>query len=209
MPAPKSSPQSPAEVLPTETTTRQQIVAATSRLLEAQGYHGTGLNQIIRESGAPRGSLYYYFPAGKEELAAEAIAQQGEGMAAFTARLLGEVEDPAAAVDHFLQHLIAYTQGSSYCAGAPLAAVALETAGSSERLRAACAGAYANLRQPFVERLLGGGYAPKQAEALGTLIVAALEGGVILSRAQQRAEPLEQVRGEIARLMAVTPRGVT
>jgi TetR/AcrR family transcriptional repressor of lmrAB and yxaGH operons len=181
-------------------------VAATSRLLEAQGYHGTGLNQIIRESGAPRGSLYYYFPAGKEELAAEAVAQQGAGMAAFTGRLLGEVEDPAAAVDHFLQHLIAYTQGSGYCGGAPLAAVALETAGSSERLRAACAGAYADLRRPFVERLLAGGYPPQRAEALGTLIVAALEGGVILSRAQQSAEPLEQVRGEIARLLAETAR---
>jgi TetR/AcrR family transcriptional regulator, lmrAB and yxaGH operons repressor len=52
--------------------TRDQIIQTTCTLLESQGYHATGLNQILKESGAPKGSLYYYFPQGKEELAEEA-----------------------------------------------------------------------------------------------------------------------------------------
>src|SRR5215218_8532269 len=139
-----------------ETNARQQILDTTSRLLEAQGYHGTGLNQIIKESGAPRGSLYYYFPDGKEELAAAAIAQKGEGMSAYSAQVLAAVDNPVAAIDYFLRHLIAYTQGSDYCGGAPLAAVALETSASSERLQQACAAAYADLQQPFYDKLVGG-----------------------------------------------------
>ncbi|MDQ2717139.1 MAG: TetR/AcrR family transcriptional regulator, partial [Chloroflexota bacterium] len=59
-------------------TTREQIIEATCDLLEAQGYHATGLNQILAESGAPKGSLYYYFPQGKEELTAAAIDRTGK-----------------------------------------------------------------------------------------------------------------------------------
>ncbi|UUZ80779.1 TetR/AcrR family transcriptional regulator [Paenibacillus sp. P26] len=52
---------------------RERLIQATSNLIELQGYHATGLNQIIKEGGAPKGSLYYYFPNGKEELVAESV----------------------------------------------------------------------------------------------------------------------------------------
>lgn len=50
---------------------KQQILEAAARLFERQGYHATGLNEIIRESSAPKGSLYYYFLDGKEQIGAE------------------------------------------------------------------------------------------------------------------------------------------
>lgn len=189
------------DLLAVETSARRQIVDTTSRLLETQGYHGTGLNQIIRESGAPRGSLYYYFPQGKEELAAEAIAQKAKGMAAYSAALLDQAEDPIAAIDSLLAALVEYTQSSHYCGGAPLAAVALEMAAVSDRLRHACEQAYAALRQPYVDKLVSGGYAPERAASLATLILAAIEGAVILSRTQQSPAPLVAVRNEVRLLL--------
>lgn len=54
-------------------TTRDQIIETTCELLEAYGYHATGLNQILTKSGTPKGSLYYYFPEGKEELTSETL----------------------------------------------------------------------------------------------------------------------------------------
>ena len=57
-----------------------------AQLLERQGYYGTGLNQIVQQSGAPKGSLYHYFPGGKEELAAAAITDQGKRIAEYRSR---------------------------------------------------------------------------------------------------------------------------
>jgi TetR/AcrR family transcriptional repressor of lmrAB and yxaGH operons len=184
-----------------DNSTRQQIVSATSHLLETQGYHGTGLNQIIKESGAPRGSLYYYFPDGKEELAAAAIAQRGQEMAAFIGEALAAHDDAQAAILGFFDRAVEYVKGSDFCGGAPIAAVALETAGSSERLRAACADAYAALVRVFAAKLEAGGYAPERAHSLATLINAAIEGAMILSRAQHSAEPLALARAEIKALL--------
>lgn len=184
-----------------DNTTRQQLVATTSRLLEAQGYHGTGLNQIIRESGAPRGSLYYYFPDGKEELAATAIAEQGARMRDFTAQLLHEAADPIAAVDRVLVGLIEHFSASQYCGGAPVAAVALETAAHSPRLRTACAAAYNEMIDVFAAKLQAGGYPLTRALRLATVIVAGIEGAVILSRIQQSTAPLALLREEVSVLL--------
>lgn len=54
--------------------TKEIILQCATRLFQRQGYNGTGLNQIIEESGAPKGSIYYHFPNGKEEIAVESIA---------------------------------------------------------------------------------------------------------------------------------------
>jgi TetR/AcrR family transcriptional repressor of lmrAB and yxaGH operons len=180
---------------------RQQLVATTSRLLEAQGYHGTGLNQIIRESGAPRGSLYYYFPDGKEGLAAAAIAEQGARMRDFTVQLLNEDADPVAAVDRVLAALIELFSASQYCGGAPLAAVALETAAHSPRLRTTCAAAYNEMIDAFAAKLRAGGYPPARSARLATVIVAGIEGAVILSRTQQSTAPLALLREELGVLL--------
>ena len=59
-------------------TAREKILQTASELMEKQGYHGTGLNEIIQRSGAPKGSLYYYFPEGKEQLASETILRAGQ-----------------------------------------------------------------------------------------------------------------------------------
>ena len=57
---------------------REAFVEATGELLRRQGYAATGLNEIVARSGAPRGSLYFHFPGGKQELALAAMERTGE-----------------------------------------------------------------------------------------------------------------------------------
>ena len=71
-------------------STRQRMVDSTAHLLQERGYFGTGIRDILDRSAAPRGSMYFHFPGGKEQLAVEAVRQSGDGVRAL---LLGTFED--------------------------------------------------------------------------------------------------------------------
>ena len=57
--------------------TRTRIVEATTELLRVQGFNGTSLKQVIERSGATTGSVYHFFPGGKDELAVASIIESG------------------------------------------------------------------------------------------------------------------------------------
>jgi TetR/AcrR family transcriptional repressor of lmrAB and yxaGH operons len=185
-------------------TARDQIVEATCDLLESQGYHATGLNQIVVESGAPKGSLYHYFPDGKEELAAAAIDRTGRGLAGRVEAALAVDDAPAAAVGFLAAAIAAAVEQSGFRAGGPLTTVAMETATSSERINLACRAAYDRLQAAFAAKLAADGYDAQRASELATFITAAIEGGILLSRTYHSGDPLRRVGQELAGLLAVS-----
>lgn len=179
-------------------STREQFIETTCDLLEEQGYHATALNQIVAESGSPKGSLYYYFPEGKEELAAEAITLTGEMVAARNRENLSDEAEPAEAVRRFVHRIAGHVEASGYRGGGPLMTVAMETATSSERLNLACREAYGRLQEAFSELFIAHGFSPGRADGLATFVIASIEGGVILSRTAHSGDPLRRVADELA-----------
>ncbi len=183
------------------TTARDQIIQTTSTLMELQGYHATGLNQIIKDSGSPKGSLYYYFPGGKEELTAEALNRAGQIVLNRIKSNLDLVEDPAESISNFIRNVALHVELSGYQGGGPITTVAMETAATSERLREACHRIYSGWIEVFAEKLLQGRFSPEQAQSLATVIIAAIEGGIILCRTGRSGDPLRQVADNLAILI--------
>lgn len=178
-------------------STRDHIIEIASRLFEAQGYHATGINQIVAESGAPKGSLYYYFPGGKEEIAAEAIHRAGRFVVEHIEQDLIVQGDPVKGFRRFIRLVARQVEAVHYRAGGPLTTVALESA-ASERLNQACQEVYRQILGAFENKLAEAGYSQKRAARLAVLIACALEGGVVLSRTRRSTEPLRQIADEIA-----------
>ncbi|MEO8395991.1 MAG: TetR/AcrR family transcriptional regulator [Chloroflexota bacterium] len=178
-------------------TAREDILKTTCDLLELQGYSATGLNQIIKESGSPKGSLYYYFPGGKEELAAQALRAAGEIVLQRIRENLATIESPADAISGFINNIALHVEQSGFRAGGPITTVAMETASSSERLRNECDRIYNEWQAAFADKLQLGGVPESRAKRMATLIISSIEGGVILCRTSQSREPLEQVAEEI------------
>lgn len=182
-------------------TAREQILQTTRTLLEKQGYHGTGLNEIVKESGSPKGSLYHYFPAGKEQIVAEAVLESGRETAE---RILIELKaggSASKAVADFVLNIAEHVELSGFAAGSPLTSVAMETATQSERINLACREAYALLQVAFTERLSEYGFTKTKAGELATFIVASIEGGIILSRTNHTADPLRLVAKQLKVLL--------
>ena len=183
-------------------STRDQIIETMSQLMEAQGYHATGLNQIVKESGAPKGSLYYYFPDGKEGLAAEAIERAGELVAGRIRGGLSRYADAAGAVEKFVMLIADGIEMTGFSAGGPLTTVAMETATTNERLNLVCLQAYERLQGAFGEKLIACGYSESRAQELAIFIVSAIEGGIILSRTRHSGDSLRRVAQELGRFLA-------
>lgn len=180
---------------------REQIIQTTGDLLERQGYHATGMNDIIRESGAPKGSLYYYFPKGKDELVEHAIAQAAQAVVERVRANLKQHKDPAKAVRLFVRRIADQVEASQFGTGGPLTAVAMETATSNVRLNEACHAAFDEIQAAFAEKLLTSGFSPASAKSLATFMTAAIEGGVLLSRTAHTSDPLRTVADLLATML--------
>src|SRR5215217_141046 len=115
------------------------MLTTTAKLLQRQGYHGTGLNQIIAEASAPKGSLYFHFPGGKEQLVAEAIQVSGEYVDGLLVKHDGGTT--AASVDSYLASIAAHLERTNYAEGCPIATVALEASPVSNDIADSCAAA--------------------------------------------------------------------
>jgi TetR/AcrR family transcriptional repressor of lmrAB and yxaGH operons len=183
------------------TAAREQIVVAASRLLEAHGYAATGLNEIVQAAGAPKGSLYYYFPNGKEEIAVEAVRHSAAVMAGRVRHGLRRHPRPADALRVLGYVIAAQIEATGFQAGGPLQAVAVETADTDGALNKACAEAYAGLQATFAEYLQETGLAAAAAEELAEFAVATLEGAIILSRTRHSGDPLRRVAERLARVV--------
>ena len=175
---------------------REQILETTSILLEKQGCHATGLNEIIRKSGSPKGSLYYYFPDGKDQIVSEAVLQAGQ---AVSERIRANLSESG--LQGFILKIAESVEASNFSAGSPLTAVAMETATTNERINLACREAYSMLVSAFQEYFVEQGMENLQASRMAIFVTASIEGGVILSRTDHSAEPLRIVAEKLGEII--------
>jgi TetR/AcrR family transcriptional regulator, lmrAB and yxaGH operons repressor len=185
--------------------TRAKLVAATAELLTRQGYHATGLAQIVEVSGAPRGSLYFYFPGGKEELAIAALEASGAEWRAWIEGIVDGEPDLGDAVVAVCRALADALMASDFQLGCPLATVALEGAATSPAVRAKVDAHFAAWKETIAAKLESVGVAPLAAPELATFVMAAYEGAMLLAKASRDPQPLLTVGSMLRSMMALAP----
>jgi AcrR family transcriptional regulator len=181
--------------------TRDRIVTATAELFRRQGYNGTGLKQVTQAAGAPVGSVYHFFPGGKDELAETVILTSGRAYQDLFEAIYAEEGEPVAAMGAFFDGAAAVLAETDYVDACPIGTVALEVASSDETLRRATAAVFASWEEAVVERLVPAGLDRSAAAELATTVVAAIEGGFMLSRAAHSPEPMRTVGRALCRLV--------
>ena len=176
-----------------------------AELLRVQGYTATGIQQLARAAGAPTGSIYHHFRGGKREVAAAALRDSGAAYIQLLPLLLDRHADLPAAIEAAFAAAaddIADTGWANMC---PVVTVAGEIADTEPELRQVAAEVIASWIDEGSRYLAGRGLSRADARAAMYTLLAALEGGFMLARAQRTAEPLLAAGRAVSAYIATLP----
>lgn len=183
---------------------RDKILEAATVLFHLKGYHATGLSEILKESGAPKGSLYYYFPNGKEQLAIEAIHLSAKTISTAIKESLAAYDDPVKAFQYHIGNIAERFSDIEQIAQfkhVPLGLLAMETVFVNENLRQACEETFIMWEDLYYDKLRICGFNEERAYLISKTISALIEGGVTLCFTKKSSEPLHQVNKMIPLLL--------
>ncbi len=180
---------------------KEKTLAAAARLFCRQGYHGTALQDILTASGAPRGSLYFHFPRGKEEIAEGAIALGDQAVRGFIAQAAETSRSAESFVVNLARGMAANLEASDFREGCPLATTALEIATDSEAIGKAAHEAFAAWEREIAHGLVRFGSGEKQAATAATAILSLLEGALLLARTYRSLQPMRRAEDTLRLLV--------
>src|SRR4051812_30594634 len=170
--------------------TRARIVSASAELFRRRGYNATGVKQIVAEASAPFGSLYHFFPRGKEQLGEEVIRWSGALYGQLIDVFFPPGADPVAATRAFFAGAAETLEQTAYADACPIATVALGVSRTSEQMRAACADVFESWIERSSDRPAGAGLSRARSGKLAVSMLCSPEGAFVLARAMRSTEPL-------------------
>ena len=170
--------------------TRDRLLAATNESFRRRGYNGTSMKDVTSAAQAPTGSLYHFFPGGKDDLTAAVITTSGAAYRELFEAIADEAASPAAAVTDFFDGAALVLEETDFIDPCPIGTVAREVASTNEALRRATDQVFGSWIDAVTTRLGAAGIEKQDARRLAAAIVAALEGGFVLARARRDADVL-------------------
>ena len=171
---------------------KEKTVAAAARLLRRQGFHGTALQDILAAGGAPRGSLYFHFPGGKEQIGSAALTLSAEMVQAGIAGAAATAETAELFLVQVVRAMADELERSDYHEGCPIATTALETAAQSDVLGAVARHAFQAWELDIKRGLFRLGLTAGDADLAATMVLCQLEGALLLARTYRSLEPLRR-----------------
>ena len=185
---------------------RQAIVRAAVALFRKQGFAATGLAEILARSGAPKGSLYHYFPGGKAELGEAAVRQAGATVTQTLNKLREESPGAAEMIGRYVDLLSGWMSKSNWRDGCPITTTLLETAHDLPPVAQAGREAFADWAAVLAAALEAEGVDPARARRLARFAISALEGALVQAKVERNAAALREAGDELAALMAHATR---
>lgn len=173
-----------------KTDTRERMIRAGAELLASRGYAATGMLDVIAAAKAPRGSIYFHFPEGKDQLVSEALdLSTGRALQRATAAVEASAST-GEAIRLTGEHLAKLLEATGFRMGCPVATVALEIANTDNPVLDTARAFFDRWRSLYVDSLIRDGVPTDDAEGLATMILSVIEGGLLLARTASDTKPL-------------------
>jgi AcrR family transcriptional regulator len=170
--------------------TRDKILEANAALFMERGYNASGIKQVADASKAPFGSIYHFFPGGKEELGAETIRLAGNYYEDLVMEVLASAPDIVSAMEACFTEAAKKLEETDYADACPIATVALEVASTNETLREATGDVFGQWLNGAAKGFELAGIPAQRSRELAFQMLSLLEGGFLFSRAMRDTESL-------------------
>ncbi|HTW39752.1 MAG TPA: TetR/AcrR family transcriptional regulator [Thermoplasmata archaeon] len=174
------------------------MVSTAALLIGTRGVSATSFSEVLEASGAPRGSIYHYFPRGKRQLVEDSLRWTSEQVLDYQRRCRSG--SPERILRHFVQFFRRSVVSSDCEAGCPVAAVVIGAYVDRDELSGAVHESFESWRALLAEQLAAAGLTPARARSLAVTALASVEGALLLCRAQRSVDPLDEVEAELERL---------
>jgi len=177
---------------------RDRMIEAAIVLMHRSGYSGVGINEVLEESGVPKGSMYHYFPDGKRQVAAEALTAYAGHIVAYIDERLAMGRTPAEKMRFLFQGFEERLKRFEYRQSCAAGCVSLDLGEGLDSVRAAVEGAFAAYiaviarHLPFPDK--------RRARSFAGLVLTAIEGGYVRGRAEHSADAFREAGRWLGRL---------
>lgn len=182
--------------------TKERILAVARELFQKQGYSATGITQILKIVGVPKGSLYHFFPGGKEELMLATIDKTMSDIQSYLDEVCLQNAPGVQRVKQILKDTLIDSQSNAVV---PFALIALETAESNEAINQACQTAYTISLTVISKELIREGYDYQEAQSLARIIQCGIEGALVYGHTFKDSSYLQTTIVYLERLLSDTP----
>jgi AcrR family transcriptional regulator len=173
------------------------MVISTAVLVRERGARATSIDDVLVHSRAPRGSVYHHFPGGRQQLLGEAIDYAGQ----FVASRIARATDPVEMLDMLLNDYREQLVSTDFRAGCPVVAVAVEGGDPDNGLQERAGEVFDRWQELLEERLAAQGMRKARAAELAVLVIASVEGAIVMARTRCDTEPLDKVHRQLRKLL--------
>ena len=186
------------DVMPKRSDSKERMIAAARRLFREYGYLGTALSDVVTESAAPRGSIYFHFPGGKEELAGEVTLLHAGDHIAHINRAAAATSTAGQLIEVFIGRIRDELISSNYREGCAMAPLVIESMPASDQLSDATRRGFQDMIATLAARLTEKNVPASRATQLATQAWTSVEGALILSRVLHSPEPFDLATAQLA-----------
>ena len=184
-----------------KTNTKDIFIDTASSLFANHGYHATGISEILKKSNAPKGSLYYYFPQGKEQLAQEALQKTAEKISTEILDVLAKASTPLEGLQQHLIYIAQKIEKDLFQPNVSISLIALESFSSNEIIRLECERTFQQIQNIYKNSFLKMDLHEKYANFLAMTMVMLTEGAITLSLTKKNTQPLHQLANNLPLLI--------
>lgn len=180
-----------------DNTTRDTLVEAGVRIMMEKGYNHTGLREVLKSSGVPKGSFYHFF-GSKEEFGLAVVDSYIDDFAGFMAAHLGNSDlPPLQRLRRFFEEATKMFEARGCWGGCMVGNLGQELADQNEIFRKRIAGAIEDWRGDFAACLTEAREQGEIADSvdpgdLANFLLDSWEGAILRMKVTKSVEPLNR-----------------